>query len=119
MHSEEDAPGLEPRPNKRGSCHVVGSLLRRVFWFPAVWGFIAPEKEEFNPGEHLSFKDIAVDNATDPRVISVRIKQSKTDPFRQAVAILLGRTDTAICPVAALLAYLARRGSGDGLLFLL
>ena len=79
--------------------------------------FTAPEKEEFDSGVHLSFKDIAIDNASDPRVISVRIKQSKTDPFRQGVTIFLGRTDAIICPVAALLAYLARRGSGDGPLF--
>ena len=38
--------------------------------------FTAPEKEEFNPGMHLSFKNIAVNDASDPRVISVRIKSS-------------------------------------------
>ena len=79
--------------------------------------FTAPEKEKFDSAVHLSFKDIAVDNATDPKVISVCIKKSKTDPFRQGVTIFLGRTDAVICPVAALLAYLARRGSGDGPLF--
>ena len=63
----------------------------------------APEKGEFDPGEHLAFRDVAVDNVADPRVISVCIKQSKMDPFRQGGSIFLGRTDAAICPVAALL----------------
>ena len=31
--------------------------------------------------------------------------------------MFLGRTDAVICPVEALLAYLAKRGSGDGPLF--
>ena len=36
--------------------------------------FIASEKEEFNSGVHQSFNDIAVNNVTIPRVISVLIK---------------------------------------------
>ena len=87
------------------------------FGFLRFGEFTAPEKEEFVSGMHLSFKDIAVDNETDAKVISVSIKHSKTDPFRQGVRIFLGRTDAVQCPVAALLAYLTRRGSGDGPLF--
>ena len=88
-------------------------------FFGFLWSreFTAPEKEEFDSGVHLPFKDIDVDNATDPRVTSVRIKQSKMDSFRQGVTIFLGWIDVLICPVAAHLAYLARRGSGDGPLF--
>ena len=63
--------------------------------------------------------DIKVDSKQVPTAISVRIKQSKTDPFRQGVSIYFGRTDTLICPVAALLSYLVVRGSGEGPLFML
>ena len=54
--------------------------------------FTASEKEEFNSSVHQSFNDIAVNNVTNPRVISVLIKQSKMDPFRQVhvVTIFLG-----------------------------
>ena len=45
------------------------------------------------------------------------IKQSKTDPFRQGVTIFLGRTDTELCPVGAVLAYLAIRCGKGGPLF--
>ena len=58
----------------------------------------APDTGEFDPGQHLTIKDIAVDNKQTPTAISVRIKQSKTDPFRQDVSIYLGKTDTPICP---------------------
>ena len=36
----------------------------------------------FDPGQHLSFTDISVDDRQTPSCLSVRIKQSKTDPFR-------------------------------------
>ena len=37
----------------------------------------------------------------------MHIKQSKTDPFRQGAHIYLGRTYKHICPVQAILSYLA------------
>ena len=59
----------------------------------------APEVGEFDPGQHLTVRDIAVDKVENPQCLSVRIKQSKTDPFRQGVSIYLGRMDTPLCPV--------------------
>ena len=78
---------------------------------------VAPAEGEFDPSQHLSFRDIRVDNKTNPSVLWVRIKQSKTNPFRQGVSITLGRTDAQLCPVAALMAYLALCGPGQGPLF--
>ena len=74
--------------------------------------------EYFDPRSHLAFTDVSVDSREAPRVISVRIKQSKTGPFRQGAVIHLGRTDKALCPVSAILAYLALRGSRQGPLFM-
>ena len=48
----------------------------------------------------------------------VTLKQSKTDPFRQGMDIFLGVTKPSLCPVMAMLAYLAIRGSSVGLLFI-
>ena len=77
------------------------------------------EVGEFDPGQHLTVRDITVDDIQNPRVVSVRIKQSKTDPFRHGTSIVLSRTDLPLCPVAALLAYLVVRGGDrDGPLFL-
>ena len=78
---------------------------------------VAPAEGEFDPGQHLSFADVSVDHSSRPGLLAVRIKQSKTDPFRQGITIYLGRTDTQLCPVAAMLAYMALRGPGDGPLF--
>ena len=45
------------------------------------------------------------------------IKASKTDPFRQGVDKFIGKKDNKLCPVAAMLAYLAKRGNHKGMLF--
>ena len=77
---------------------------------------VAPE-ENFDPSQHLTYKDIAVDNLADPMRMEVNIKQSKTDPFRAGVKVWIGRTRGDLCPVAAVLAYMALRGPGGGPLF--
>ena len=64
----------------------------------------------FNPMRHLSALTVVVDSWTSPSVVGLRLKQSKTDPFRQGVAIYMGRTDTDLFPVGALLSHLACRG---------
>lgn len=61
--------------------------------------------------------DIAVDSHSFPKIMRVRIKQSKTDPFRAGVDIFLGRTNSDLCPIVAVLSYLAVRGNGPGPLF--
>ena len=73
---------------------------------------VTPSQKEYDPGVHLSYGDVTVDNPADSHVVQVNIKASKTDPIRKGVSIFLGRTDMALCPVAAITAYLAIRG-GD------
>lgn len=58
-------------------------------------------------------------NKESPSVIQVTIKQSKTDPFRHGVQLYLGKTGKDICPVMAILPYLALRGASAGPLFIL
>ncbi len=71
----------------------------------------------FDEGAHLTFKDVTVDCMEEPKLLRVKLKTSKTDPFRVGVEIFVGRTDNELCPVAAVLAYMAMRGSGPGPLF--
>ena len=58
-----------------------------------------------------------MDSTAAPTTVRVRIKASKTDPFRAGVDVYLGHTGDPICPVAALLTYMAARGNGTGPLF--
>ena len=77
------------------------------------------EKEtKYDPKTHLSFSDLAVDSAMIPLVILLNIKCSKTDQGRMGYQVVLGKTGDDLCPVSALLDYLARRGDRPGALFL-
>ena len=66
---------------------------------------------------HNYYSDLAVDNASVPQAISIKIKSSKTDQCRRGYKVVLGRTDNCLCPVSALLSYLAIRGNSPGPLF--
>ena len=55
----------------------------------------------FDLGQHLSQKDVEVDNSERPTQVSLRIKQSKTDLFSQGAMIFLHRTGQSLWPVAA------------------
>ncbi len=48
-----------------------------------------PSESAFDSSSHFCFNDVSVDNIADPRVVKVRLKASKTDPFRQRVEIVL------------------------------
>ena len=76
-----------------------------------------PSQGAFDPSVHLSISDVALDSPTSPKTVILRIKASKTDPFRAGVNLYLGKTDSDLCPVAALLAYIHSRGTDAGPLF--
>ena len=76
-----------------------------------------PSDTAYDPSMHLNFSDVAVDDPSSPAVIKVTIKQSKTDPFRKGVDLFVGKTNTDLCPVKALLKYLVVRGTQEGPLF--
>ena len=77
-----------------------------------------PSAREYDPGAHLSYGDVTLDNTSNPSVVQEVIKASKTDPFRKGVKVYLGRTNNKLCPVAAVAAYLAiRHKQGAGPFF--
>ena len=76
-----------------------------------------PSESAYDPEVHLSYANLAVDNTSAPQVISIKIKTSKTDQCRRGYKVVLGRTDNCLCPVSALLSYLAILGNSPGPLF--
>jgi len=58
-----------------------------------------------------------VDCHSAPSYIQVRLKASKTDPFRRGVNLYLGATRKELCPVAAVLSFMVARGDAQGPLF--
>ena len=79
--------------------------------------FTVPSQEEYDPDVHLSLVHIALDDHSNPTVIQVTIKQSRTDPFRQGVGLCLGKIGKNNCPVVAIIPYLVIRGAKVGALF--
>ena len=73
--------------------------------------------EDFDEHRDLTPQDIAIDNVSNPQMLKVHIKCSKTDPFRAGTDIFIARTKDDLCPVAAMLAWLVKRGRTPGPLF--
>ena len=74
--------------------------------------------QDFDPSSALTVQDVSVDQHANPSMVRLHLKHSKTDPFRHGVDVFLGRTNMVLCPVAALLAYIAVRPSIAGPLFI-
>ena len=99
----------------------------RMFWAACTLGyfgflrsaeFTVPSLASFSPEIHLSVADIAVDSQLSPSCIRLRIKASKTDPFRQGCFVHIGLGKAPVCAVQPLLSYLSVRGDSPGPLFL-
>ena len=65
----------------------MGSLL---CGFLRAGEFTVRSREDFDPASSLTLEDIAVDRHDNPSVVQIRLKQSKTDPFRHGVDIPWG-----------------------------
>lgn len=61
--------------------------------------------------------DVAVDKRDNPSMVRIHLHRSKCDQFGVGADIVLGRTGRPLCPVTAVLQYLAVRGSGPGVFF--
>jgi len=108
--------------------HAIWSNTPKTFDKVMLWAacclgfFVFMRAGEFtrstNPGTTLLVSDIKIDSRENPQTLSVHLRQSKTDPFGAGVCLYLGRTGETLCPVAAVLGYLAIRPSTPGPLFI-
>jgi len=110
---------LAKSPHDYNNIMLWAACCLAFFGFLCCSEFTILSQDTFDDAVHLSFEDISVDDWENPKVIATRIKQSKTDPFRKGVTLMLGKTDDMVCPVSSLLAYLAIRGSKHGSLFIM
>ena len=79
--------------------------------------FTTSSPNHFNPSTDLLLSDVALDNRASLSLAQITLKQSKGDQFRKGAQIYLGRTSHVVCPVHALVQYLARWGGTPGPLF--
>ena len=77
----------------------ISSYDHVMIWAACCMAFLrsseltVPSQDGYNPDPsvHLSLSDVAVDSRSSPSMIRVRIKQSKTDPFRPGINLYLGK----------------------------
>ncbi len=55
----------------------------------------------------LLVSNVSTDSLTNPWVIRIFLKKAKTNPFGNGVHLYLGKTSAAVCPVKAVLSFLA------------
>ena len=71
--------------------HIPDHIMRWAACCMCFFGFLrsgeftVPSAKEYDPGGHLSEGDVTLDNVSAPTLAQVRIKASKTDPFRKGV----------------------------------
>ena len=58
-----------------------------------------------------------MDNPTNPQQLHILLKRSKTDQAGKGAIVDIGRTGGQLCPVAAVLSWMVRRGNAPGPLF--
>ena len=80
------------------------------FGFLRASEFTVPSLASFSPSLHLGVQDIALDSLSAPLCIRLKIKGSKTDPFRKGAFIHIGRGRPPLCAVHSVISYLASRG---------
>lgn len=110
---------LHERADSYNNKLMWAACCMAFFGFLRCSEFTVPSQDGYDPDSHLSLSDISVDSRTDPSMIRIHVKQSKTDPFRQGVHLCLGRTSNVICPISSLLPYLIIRKGAPGPLFVM
>ena len=63
------------------------------FGFMRAGEFTVKSANDCDPASSLTVQDISVDQHTNPSIVCIHLKQSKTDPFRHGIDIYLGRTN--------------------------
>ncbi len=105
------------RSNKFDGPMLWAAASLCFFGFMRSGEFAIPSATSFDEGAHLSFNDVAPDSLSNPTALQVRLKASKTDPFRLGVDIYVGKTGNSLCPVSSVLRYMVARGPGSGPFF--
>jgi len=76
-----------------------------------------PTEKAFDSTKHVAWGDAAIDSTEDPQLLKVHLKTSKSDQLGKGVDVLIGKTGGLLCPVTAILQYMAIRGSKEGIFF--
>ena len=96
----------------RAVCHKDSIMVWAAMTL-AFFGFLCIGEvtcdSNFNPECHLTLSDLVFMPKSSPIYMLVRLKVSKTDPFRKGQTVVIGRANSKLCPISAMLAYVESR----------
>ena len=107
----------DPKAKEANVVMLWAACCLAYFGFMRIGELTVSSDDAYDSASHLSWGDIAVDDPAYPSSMEVRVKASKTDPFRQGISLFIDRVASDHCPVSAMLAYLVVRGNQTGPLF--
>ena len=87
------------QPIPAGHCMFWAPCTLEYFDFLCATEFTVPNLPSFSPLIHLTVQDIAVDAPSSPLCMRIKIKASKTDPFRKGSDIHIGLGHYPLCGV--------------------
>ena len=90
------------------------AMLTAFHGFLRVSEYTASHVRSFDPLVTLCYEDVTINSLNS---ITINIKASKTDPFRQGTSIHLFRNNSPLCPVQALMSFRASHPNKTGPLF--
>lgn len=102
------------------SSGIENEYETRLLWAAACLGFFGFLRsgeftlESTTSAPAIMSSDVAVDSRFTPSVVSIHLRKAKTDPFGRGITLYLGKTGSDLCPVAAVLNFLAIRPTADG-----
>jgi len=89
---------------------VWAAATMAFFGFLRVGEMTVP-RGQFEKSYHLGQGDVQVSSHENPEHLVVRIKASKTGPFRQVISVYLGRTYIELFPVVVVWCLMVQRGN--------
>ena len=106
-----------PRKSEPDIVMLWAAAVLCFFGFFRAGEITIPTISGFEESKHLAWGDIAIVNVHNPQSLRVHLKRSKTDQLGKGVDVYIGKTDGPLCPVTAIMAYMAIRGPTPGSFF--
>ena len=101
----------------------LSDYVSRLLWAACCLGYFGFLRSgeftlpELSSPPSILASDLEVDCHQKPSIVRVHLRRAKSDPFGRGVSIYVGKTGTSLCPVSALLNFMAVRPQGEGPLF--
>lgn len=102
--------------SRHPQCHLIWAISALAFFGFFRLGELLPDRATFDLAINLAWGDVA---HLAPRMVQVHLRRSKSDQFGAGADVVVGQTDSELCPVQAVLDYVHKRGSSMGPFFII